>query len=176
MTSNDDNGKASDKVVLPKTESLDESKEILLTFLTKWANGELDPPSDTASTPAALSSFSELDSLGDSSPAFDLPAPGPDLEVPKPDGDGNRYLMLGQLGEGGMGEVFLAFDQDLRRHLALKSVREGADQRQLWRFLKEAQVLGQLGHPNIVTVYEMGVDEVQHPLLHHAGRPRRDDP
>ena len=163
MTSNDDNGKASDKVVLPKTESLDESKEILLTFLTKWANGELDPPSDTASTPAALSSFSELDSLGDSSPAFDLPAPGPDLEVPKPDGDGNRYLMLGQLGEGGMGEVFLAFDQDLRRHLALKSVREGADQRQLWRFLKEAQVLGQLGHPNIVTVYEMGVTKSNTP-------------
>ena len=167
MTSKDDKGKTADKVVFskrPKTESLDlASNELLLTFLTKWANGELEPPSDLASGPAALSTFSELDSLGDASPAFDLPAPGPELEVPKPEGDGNRYLMLGQLGEGGMGEVFLAFDQDLRRHLALKSVREGADERQLWRFLKEAQVLGQLGHPNIVTVYEMGVTKSKTP-------------
>jgi len=98
MTTKNDKGKASDKVVLPETVSLDDSsKEVLLSFLTKWANGELDPPSDTGSTPAALSSFSELDSLGDSSPAFDLPA-GPELEVPKPDRDGNRYLMLVQLG------------------------------------------------------------------------------
>jgi serine/threonine-protein kinase len=62
-----------------------------------------------------------------------------------------------------MGAVYLAFDQDLRRHLALKTVHTDADKPVIWRFLKEAQVLGQLGHPNIVPVYEMGLTEAQKP-------------
>ena len=164
MSTKDDKGKTTEKGVSLETDSVEvRSNELLLTFLTKWANGELDPPENSDSAPAVLSTLSGIDSLGDSSPAFDLPASGPEIEVPKPDGSGNRYLMLGQLGEGGMGEVFLAFDQDLRRHLALKSVRKGADERQLWRFLKEAQVLGQLGHPNIVTVFEMGATRSKSP-------------
>ena len=166
------------KNVLPSTDLLDSSSDAaLLQFLSKWAEGGLEPTSDSTSQPAVLSTFCELEALGDSSPAFDL---DPDIdtpEVPKPGNQVNRYVMLSQLGEGGMGEVFLVFDQDLRRHVALKSVRDGVDERQLWRFLKEAQVLAQLGHPNIVTVYEMGVTKeklpyytmpvVQGSTLHH---------
>lgn len=176
MTIKDDDGPAKprvepakprvedDELVFPDTDSIElSSQELLLNFLTKWADGELEPAQDSGSRPNVLSTLSGLDILGDSAPAFDLARIGRDPEAPKADGNGNRYVMLGQLGEGGMGEVFLAFDQDLRRHLALKSVRSGADERQLWRFLKEAQVLGQLGHPNIVTVYEMGVTKSKSP-------------
>ena len=166
------------KNVLPSTDLLDSSSDAaLLQFLSKWAEGGLEPTSDSTSQPAALSTFCELEALGDSSPAFDLDPDNDTPEVPKPGNQVNRYVMLSQLGEGGMGEVFLAFDRDLRRHVALKSVRDGVDERQLWRFLKEAQVLAQLGHPNIVTVYEMGVTNeklpyytmpvVQGSTLHH---------
>ena len=166
------------KNVLPSTDLLDSSSDAtLLQFLSKWAAGGLEPTSDSTSQPAALSTLCELEALGDSSPAFDLDPDNDTPEVPKPGNQVNRYVMLSLLGEGGMGEVFLAFDQDLRRHVALKSVRDGVDERQLWRFLKEAQVLAQLGHPNIVTVYEMGVTKeklpyytmpvVQGSTLHH---------
>ena len=151
-------GKDESKNVLPSADLSDSSSDAaLLQFLSKWAEGALEPTADAASQPAALSTFSELEALGESSPAFDLDTDNDRPEVPKPGQHANRYVMLGKLGQGGMGDVFLAFDQDLRRQVALKSVRDGVDDAQLWRFLKEAQVLGQLGHPNIVTVYEMGV-------------------
>ena len=147
----------SENVVLSADLSDPSVDAALLQFLSKWAEGSLEPTTDSKSQPAALSTFSELEALGDSSPAFDLDPDDDTPEVPKPGNRASRYVMLGQLGQGGMGEVFLAFDQDLRRHVALKSVRDVVDESQLWRFLKEAQVLAQLGHPNIVTVYEMGV-------------------
>jgi serine/threonine-protein kinase len=68
-----------------------------------------------------------------------------------------RYTLSRVHGEGGLGRVWLARDTDLNRNVALKEVRVGksADARYLRRFLKEAQVTGQLEHPNIVPVYEL---------------------
>ena len=68
-----------------------------------------------------------------------------------------RYTLSRVHGEGGLGRVWLAHDTDLNRKVALKEVRvdRAADVRTLRRFLKEAQVTGQLEHPNIVPVYEL---------------------
>ncbi|WP_428262523.1 protein kinase domain-containing protein [Haliangium sp.] len=72
---------------------------------------------------------------------------------PLPGGD--RYRVLRVLGEGGMSRVYLAFDYDLRREVALKVLRvQGREMRE--RFLEEAQVVAQLEHPNIVPLYDIG--------------------
>jgi WD40 repeat protein len=70
-----------------------------------------------------------------------------------------RYQIGETLGRGGMGEVYAAYDARLRRTIALKSLRlaePGEDV--VARFLREAQVTGQLEHPNVVPVYDIGLD------------------
>lgn len=76
-----------------------------------------------------------------------------------------RYEYKGEVGRGGMGVVFKVRDRDLGRHLAMKVVT-GSDkeskvpvnQSKLTRFLEEAQITGQLDHPGIVPVHELGMD------------------
>ena len=81
----------------------------------------------------------------------------------------SRYKLEGEVARGGMGAILKVWDEDLRRHLAMKvilgkgaSQSEGntppVDSRQLARFLEEAQVTGQLDHPGIVPVHELGLD------------------
>jgi serine/threonine-protein kinase len=71
---------------------------------------------------------------------------------------GNRYLLSGLLGTGGMAEVFLAHDQILDRDLALKVLMEhyAKDERFVGRFRKEAQSAAALNHPNVVQIYDQG--------------------
>ena len=71
---------------------------------------------------------------------------------------GNRYEIRSLLGEGGLGSVWLAFDRDLNREVALKEVQgklEGYGRELDQRLIKEAQIAGQLDHPSIVPVYEL---------------------
>ncbi|HEY0138891.1 MAG TPA: protein kinase, partial [Nannocystis sp.] len=71
-----------------------------------------------------------------------------------------RYLVIGPLGEGGMGLVFAAYDPQLDRKVAIKLVRpaytESSGGEAQARLVREAQALARLRHPNIVTVYEVG--------------------
>ena len=69
-----------------------------------------------------------------------------------------RYLIKRKIGQGGMGAVYLAVDQDLRRTVALKVLpKEKAENPTLVRrFKAEAQAAAQLKHDNIVTIYEAG--------------------
>ena len=69
-----------------------------------------------------------------------------------------RFTVLRRLGEGGMGIVSLAYDEELDRKLALKVIRQGfCDQPEhRRRFIREAQSLARLSHPNVVTIYEVG--------------------
>ena len=71
-----------------------------------------------------------------------------------------RFRLLCELGRGGQGVVFLAFDPALGRQVALKVPRPEAllnpDLRQ--RFLREAHAAAGLDHPNLVPVYEAGED------------------
>jgi tRNA A-37 threonylcarbamoyl transferase component Bud32 len=68
-----------------------------------------------------------------------------------------RYTLTRLHGEGGLGRVWLAYDADLGRDVALKELRpERADSPAVRaRFLEEAQIAGQLEHPGIVPVYEL---------------------
>lgn len=69
-----------------------------------------------------------------------------------------RYRILGLLGEGGMGVVYLAEQDSPRRSVALKVMRPGAlSPRLLRRFELESQMLGRLQHPGIAQVFEAGV-------------------
>ena len=81
----------------------------------------------------------------------------------------SRYELKGEVARGGMGAILKVWDEDLRRTLAMKvtlgKVEGGAstdtpsvDERTLGRFLEEAQVTGQLDHPGIVPVHDLGLD------------------
>jgi eukaryotic-like serine/threonine-protein kinase len=78
-----------------------------------------------------------------------------------------RYADGGILGEGGMGEVRLCSDRRIGRDVAMKLVRadyrDDASVRQ--RFLREARVQGQLEHPSIVPVHDLGMDEEGRPFF-----------
>ncbi|MBI5837881.1 MAG: serine/threonine protein kinase [Candidatus Eisenbacteria bacterium] len=76
-----------------------------------------------------------------------------------------RYRILGKLGEGGMGIVYEAEQQNPRRHVALKVVRGGhfVDESTVRMFQREADTLARLRHPNIGAIYESGrTDDGQH--------------
>src|SRR5262249_34665972 len=69
-----------------------------------------------------------------------------------------RYHVLGEIGRGGMGTVLCSRDPELGRDLALKLMRGDCASRPdvVQRFREEAQVGGQLQHPGVVPVYELG--------------------
>lgn len=67
-----------------------------------------------------------------------------------------HYEIVGTLGSGGMGVVYLARDLRLDRHVAMKVLSEGrvADEPSRARLRREAQALSRLNHPNIATLYD----------------------
>ena len=67
------------------------------------------------------------------------------------------YALLGKVGEGSMGRVFVAKDRDLHRKVAFKQISQEyvSDDRLRTRFLNEVQITAQLDHPNIVPVYAL---------------------
>jgi serine/threonine-protein kinase len=71
-----------------------------------------------------------------------------------------RFAVQRALGEGGIGQVFAAVDQDIGREVAIKSLRH--DMRapaQVARFVDEIRTVGALEHPNIVPIHDVGVQE-----------------
>lgn len=101
-------------------------------------------------------------------PAIELAATGlhrPDVEVP-----GyviGPYKLLQQIGEGGMGSVWMAEQHEpVRRRVALKVIKAGMDNRQvLARFEAERQALSMMDHPNIAKVLDAGTTEHGRPYF-----------
>jgi tetratricopeptide (TPR) repeat protein len=90
--------------------------------------------------------------------------PGPvvrprSAEMPEPSDRLARLQLLGEVARGGMGVIIKGRDSDLGRDLAVKVLleqhRENADL--VRRFVEEAQISGQLQHPGVVPVYELGI-------------------
>ncbi|MEM9801872.1 MAG: tetratricopeptide repeat protein [Planctomycetota bacterium] len=86
--------------------------------------------------------------------------------------DTSRYRVNREIARGGMGAILEVWDEDLHRHSAMKiAIGRGSsgtgsgtpvselDPKSVARFLEEAQVTGQLEHPGIVPVHELGVDD-----------------
>ncbi len=73
---------------------------------------------------------------------------------------GNRYEILSEVGSGGMAKVYRAKDRYLQRVVAIKLLKEdlSEDSDFLKRFDTEAQAAASLTHPNIVQIYDVGVD------------------
>jgi tRNA A-37 threonylcarbamoyl transferase component Bud32 len=78
--------------------------------------------------------------------------------VQEPASMGRRFRILRPHAEGGLGKVFVAFDEELRREVALKEIkgRHADDGESRARFLLEAEITGGLEHPGIVPVYALG--------------------
>ena len=78
-----------------------------------------------------------------------------------------HYEVISQIGTGGMGEVYLAKDQRLDRHVAIKILNEkySRDEANLLRFVGEAKAASALNHPNILVIHEIGESEDGHYIV-----------
>lgn len=111
--------------------------------------------------PAVL--LRDADSVNDSGPVI---RPTSD-EVPLPAERTDRLQLFGEIARGGMGAVLKGRDADLGRELAVKVLLESHKDKpdMVRRFIEEAQIAGQLQHPGIVPVYELGAFGDQRPYF-----------
>jgi len=78
-----------------------------------------------------------------------------------------RYEIIKEIGKGGMGEVYLAEDTNLKRQVAIKVLPQqfALDKERLARFEREARLLASLNHPNIATIYGLEKSDGQQFLV-----------
>src|SRR5262245_36420054 len=104
------------------------------------------PEATTGTAPSPFGSGTIVDGLDDgpSSAAHSFQLPG--------------YVVSGELARGGMGAVFLARDTELLRDVAIKVLQDRFDKSGdvASRFVEEARITGQLQHPGIPPVHELG--------------------
>ena len=157
--------------ILVERGDLSASRRELLEPLVDEYVGQHD--NDPAASLAAISSVVDADidwqSVADADVAASLAARRQTRNAKRSEGvsaadDGgatvsaDRFRVLRPHARGGIGEVFLAFDQELNREVALKEIqsRHVRDESHRERFMREAEVTGGLEHPGIVPVYSLG--------------------
>jgi tetratricopeptide (TPR) repeat protein/predicted Ser/Thr protein kinase len=108
-----------------------------------------------------LETVTEAQSVAETIAAADERAPGPATGAHETAAKIGRYIVLGALGEGGMGVVYAAYDPELDRKVALKVLLRGrsGSARAHERLLREAQALARLSHPNVVAVHDVGTHD-----------------
>lgn len=93
------------------------------------------------------------DALVESAPKYtrsdELP---PGTQIPH----AKQYEIIETLGEGGMGQVYRAYDPTMDRYIALKVLKEGVGDLERKRFIREARLAADFSHPNLVRVLEIG--------------------
>jgi serine/threonine-protein kinase len=96
----------------------------------------------------------ETEAAGTAEPLVQAASP----ELPSPSERNSRYQLFGEIARGGMGAVLKGRDPDLGREMAVKVLLEEHrdDVALVRRFIEEAQIGGQLQHPGIVPVYDVG--------------------
>jgi serine/threonine protein kinase len=88
------------------------------------------------------------------------------------------YKLERELGQGGMGTVYLAKDSGLNRHVALKILRSdlGSDPSFATKFLEEVEVTASLAHPNIIRVFTLGEQDGRlYLVMEHLDQPSLED-
>lgn len=149
--------------------------------LMAFVRGELDPvanermeqrldasPDDRELVAKLAQLFGDADDtaqsrLGETSPVAQA-AIDEGLARPRPGTRLGRYLVIEEVGLGGMGVVFRAYDPSLQREVALKCMRPGLLSSELQaRLGREAQAMAKLNHPNVVSVYD--VELLEHGLM-----------
>lgn len=79
----------------------------------------------------------------------------------------NRYVIKKMIGQGGMADVYLAYDEILGREVAVKILRSrlASDPQTLVRFIREASAARKLSHPNVVEIYDVGESKDLHYIV-----------
>ena len=125
---------------------------VATTFLPR-KDSTLTEPSDPSQPPSLGAQLPLTDHWDDNS----LPCTRIQ-EEPAPTLIQRRYRVIRKLGGGGFGRVYLAWDQEILRDVAIKVPKPGlfTAARQIDDFLREAQMVAKLSHPGIVKVYDIG--------------------
>ncbi|MHC4130205.1 MAG: serine/threonine-protein kinase [Planctomycetota bacterium] len=94
-------------------------------------------------------------------------APRTDRSAEDRPGGGARYERLDEIARGGMGVIIRSHDNDLGRDVAMKVLqsRHADNEAMVRRFVEEAQIAGQLQHPGVLTVYELGLQPDRRPYF-----------
>lgn len=151
-----------------------ELAEMLDRYLAGWETGA--PPSiedlvqDRPAMAEAMRAYTEqLDQIQDALKAdprkpFAIHEPKHAIGVSGPQMRLGDYMLLAEIGRGGMGIVYRARQLSLGRDVAIKTLPFASvlDPKQIKRFQNEAQAAGQLHHPNIVPVYAVGCERGVH--------------
>jgi eukaryotic-like serine/threonine-protein kinase len=139
-------------------QALDLESDRRCAFLDEQCAGDAD-------LRAAVEELLQCDAKAQSSPDF-LQSPAADARAilsaaePAVPAAIGRYRVVRRLGEGGMGTVYEAEEDDPRRTVALKVMRPGLDSiEHRKRFAREARILGRLHHAGIAQVYDSGATE-----------------
>src|SRR5262249_1083744 len=153
-----------------KTQPGDEMiAELVDDFLRRYRTGEQPSVDEYASQHPQLAE--RIRELFPAAILMEQPAFGATLDLGLPTeriGQSiGRYKLLEQIGEGGMGVVFMAEQQEpVRRKVALKVIKPGMDTRQvIARFEAERQALAVMDHPSIARVLDAGTTQSGHPYF-----------
>jgi serine/threonine protein kinase len=116
------------------------------------ATEDLQPPAEGSS--GSSDETKDLSGTEDAQP----PRVGSSESMPGDPRRIGRYRLIGRLGQGGFGRVYLAHDDDLDRPVAIKvpNPERIADHGDVEAYLNEARILARLDHPNIVPVFDVG--------------------
>lgn len=136
------------------TERIHDAVELIAAFKAALASADR---SEMETPPTGCVNVEEASrSSDDPSDVFLLPS-DPDARI-------GRYRLMSQLGHGGMGDVFRAWDHSLNREVALKVLPAtlARDSVFVQRFRAEAEATAQLQHPNVVIIHDVGCDQGRH--------------